>query len=193
MSDTFPSSSRNGIRNGLTIPLFKAGESSPSVWSANDSNLLVKSLNALLNPFITRGKEDLAELSDGIFTIQIQVASQLFQLVDVKDDYVVGYAPGLGNTVICKPHDLQCTMTSKMELGVLHSFEYSDGVVEDWGDGSQSYNKIRNDDDGSVNENQVVVPPWCPNEIICAVPCEAGDAHWYYVGPSRLWTRKRVQ
>ncbi len=177
----------------MKIPLFKAGESSPSVWSANDMNLFVNMLKSLTNPFITRGSKDLAELADGIFTLQIQVASQLFELVDVTDDYVVGYSPEYGNTPICKPHDLQCTMTSKIELGATHSFTYSDGVSENWGEGSRSYNSIRNDDDGSVNENQVVVPPWSPREIICAVPCEAGDAKWYYVGPHRMWTRKRVQ
>ncbi len=65
-------------------------------------------------------------------------------------DYYVAKDPALRNSI-----------TTENKTGTDYTYTYSDG--------DDSYNKIRTSDDGDTTEDQVVTPPWMPDEEIVAV------------------------
>src|SRR5690349_1861469 len=67
------------IHAGMKIPLFSAGRSGPQIMSAEDCNVIVRALNALLNPKISRGAKDDVLISDLNTVYQLGTDTQATQ------------------------------------------------------------------------------------------------------------------
>src|SRR5436190_6604341 len=109
-------SATKAIRNRMQVPLFKAGTERPSIMSASDMNVLVRALNALLNPSVVRGERDDATITDGNFVIDVSNADEAtdtavkqFILKDASfDDWLVcrewdGAAEVGGDVLVARP------------------------------------------------------------------------------------------
>lgn len=98
---------------------------------------------------------------------------QEFKFVSAEDDYIVchtwdGTTEGTDPINIAKQPELRCSLTSETILGTLHSYTYSADP------GGDPDNPIRHDDDGVSPEDQRVVPPWAPGQVIYAISAETG-------------------
>ncbi len=98
MGETMSATSNNiAIRNRLQIPMFKPGKQpGPKIFSSGDMNVLVRAVNALLNPSVTWGEKDDVQITDGNCRINLNKAKagsgassqavQPFMLTDVFSD-----------------------------------------------------------------------------------------------------------
>lgn len=172
MSDR--TTSEIAVSNRMNIPLFQAGKHGPSIWSAGTMNVLVRTLRALTNTQIIWGEKDEAKLTDGNFLLMLSRASasgqqlQMFKLKSVQDDYVTcrtwdGSNEGAVDTYLAKEYKIQCSLEGETIFGTAHTYTYDDGP--------DANNVLRTNDDGSNNETEIVVPPWCVDEIVFGLPC----------------------
>jgi hypothetical protein len=103
----------------------------------------------------------------------VDVGSQMFQLVRTEDDYLVCYTwdgttAGTDEIAIAKQYKHRISLTTETILGTDHSYSYSADP------GGDPDNPIRHDDDSSDIEDQRIVPPWCPGDIIYADSADTG-------------------
>jgi hypothetical protein len=99
--------------------------------------------------------------------------SQMFQLVRTENDYLVcctwdGTTLGTDEVAIAKEYKHRISLTIETILGTDHNYTYTADP------GGDPDNPIRHDDDGSDIEDQRIVPPWCPGDIIYADPADTG-------------------
>lgn len=171
------------IRNRYKPPVWKPGTTSPSAFSADSMNSLSRPLEALCNPQIVIGTKWAVTLTDGNWVLEVPASiaaaggsASMFKLKSVQDDWVTcrswdGTTEGATDTLIAKDPNNRTTLTTQTVLTLVHSYSYSAGPSETWSAGtSTNYNKIRNNSDGSISEQEQITPPWMENEVIFAVP-----------------------
>lgn len=165
------------IHNRMQIPRFTAGKDGPSPFSAGTMNLLLRILEALCNPQIKRTGRDAVTVSDGNFLIEIKSdssgtgsAAKMMKLVSVQDDYLTchswdGTTEGTDPIYVAKQYAHRCSLTGETIYGTAHTYTYAAGPDSD--------NKVRTDTDGSNTEDQRIIRPWIPGEILFPVAAEA--------------------
>jgi hypothetical protein len=166
------------VRNRMDLPFYKAGKSEPSLWSAADRNREVALLRAFANPTIERGESDAVILADGNLKIIIGntaatspgagSGAQMYHLKSVQADYVTarswdGMTEGATDVYIAKEPWARSSWTGWTIMGVAHIYGYTATPMD-------SLNVVRSDYDGASSEDQIIVPPWCADEIIFAIP-----------------------
>ncbi len=92
---------------------------------------------------------------------------------EVFDDYLRCHdwnasseTEGTAEIYVAKDTALRNSITTENKTGIDYTYTYAAG--------DDTYNVIRTSDDGDTTEDQVVTPPWRPDEIIHAVKCKTG-------------------
>jgi hypothetical protein len=206
--------SDTGPRKGAKIPRFQAGKDGPSAFSASDMNRLVDALNAWLNPKIVRGDKDDIKISDSNVLITLAQGEgtgepqRMYKLATptaerptvVEDDYLIcrtwdGTTLGTTDVKIAKQFKHRLSLTSETVLNETHNYTYA---ADSNDTSTYKQNKIRTVTVGSETEEQRIVPPWCPGDIIFADIAEntgvtVGDTELTLIdtSESRQWARIR--
>lgn len=170
--------SKQSLKAGIRLPLFKAGAGSPSVFSSDDMNLYVRALNAFCNLEIVNGAQNKFELSDERATLQLGIDDyktggggsggdlQMWHLKSVQDDYVTcrswdGSSEGSVDTYLAKEWKIRTSLAGETVLGIAHTYTY--------GTGPDSNNKYRTNSDGTNSEQELIIPPWSIDEVVFSV------------------------
>lgn len=119
---------------------------------------------------------------------------RLHRLKDVFDDYIIvrtwdGTNESSGDIAVAKPKVLRTSAEwSESKYGVTHTYTFPGGGPD------ETHNKLRNDDWGTGDEDQLVTRPWVIDEEIEIMPGQTtavdgdGNPIWLrYVGPARQW------
>lgn len=90
-----------------------------------------------------------------------------YHLKSVQDDYLTcrtwnGTNEGSTDILIAKDPKNRTSLKTATVYGVVHTYSYTAGP--------DSLNLQRTNDDGTQNETELITPPWCPNELIYAIP-----------------------
>lgn len=127
----------------------------------------------------TRGKAVLpAALPQGLSVRMLALAAPTgTRPAVVEDDYLVCRAfdgagfEGSKDIYVAKQFKHRCSLVGETVLGTAYTYAYADDPSEP----APKQNKIRTvTDPGSNTEQQRIVPPWCPGDVIYAVTCRTG-------------------
>ena len=201
------------VKSGAKIPLFQPGKRGPKIFSASDMNNLVKVLNAFLNLKLIRGESDSFEISESNAILKLKSGDgtggttlSMFKLATptaerqkvVEDDYVIcrtwdGTTLGDTDVKVSKDYALRCSLTGETVMGVEYDYTYA-ADSEDASTYPQGKVRTVTDPD-NFTEDQRVIRPWVPGEVIWAAKCSTGvtvdsvPVEWLEIKPCRQWAK----
>lgn len=122
---------------------------------------------------------------------------QMYHLKSVEDDYLVcrtwnGVTEGATDVRVAKQYKHRLSLTSETVLGVVHNYTYYEHPDEPY----PKNNAIRKVTDGTIMEYQMIIPPWCVDDIIFGITCANTGVTGVTrldISDSRIWGQFKIR